>query len=162
MKLLGVTIFFVLSTWTHIAFAQTQIEADESAGDQYTKVDSELNVVYKKIIKILESPESDKGFLKKFKDAEKAWIKYRDAQLLALWPYANTDSAQELYGSILPQCWSEVMTDLTRIRLEELKAWYAEFNDEIEGDVCKSEIFGPIAKKITTPSNTYNKPNRRR
>ena len=156
---LRIVVAIVVTTLSHnSAKAQsTTLEDNDSAAHRFMRVDKELNVVYGKIVKILKEPGSSKYFLPRFKEAQQAWIKYRDAQMPALWPEGNKDSARWIYGSVFNLCWTNALTSLERIRLEELKAWYAEFSDQIEGDACFSEIFESIASKITTAPNEHNK-----
>src|SRR5215813_2126421 len=54
---------------------QTQLEMNECQGKEYRKADAELNAVYKQLMSKLD----DEGEKAALKNAQLAWIKFRDA-----------------------------------------------------------------------------------
>jgi uncharacterized protein YecT (DUF1311 family) len=96
----------------------------------YKSADAELNRVYQKI---LRDYKADLTFIKKLKNAQRAWLVYRDAELAALYP----DTAQGAYGSVNPMCRCNELQRLTEARTEELRRWITR---TIEGDVCAGSV----------------------
>lgn len=63
--------------------AQTQSAMNQDACAQYKQADQALNAAYNKILK---DYAKDPQFLAKLKQAQRAWIAFRDAQLEARFP----------------------------------------------------------------------------
>jgi uncharacterized protein YecT (DUF1311 family) len=112
------------------SFSQTQSEINEEAYNNYKKADKELNVVYQKI---LNDYKSDTAFLKNLKAAQKIWINFRDAEMLAKFP----DREPGYYGSIQPTCWSNYLQELTEERTKRLKVWLTGIE---EGNMCSGSV----------------------
>lgn len=110
-----------------ISTGQTQSDMNQKAFQEYEKTDKELNDVYKQI---LVKYKDDKLFISKLQKAELAWIKYRDAELEAIYP---EEDKFNYYGSVYPMCVNQIMTELTRQRIKELKLW---LKGICEGNVC--------------------------
>ena len=110
------TVAFAVISFSFLSHAQTQFEANETAQHAYQKADGELNAVYQKI---LVEYKSDTSFVKACRAAQRAWIKFRDAQLAMKFP----DEGSNYYGSMLPMCESLYLEELTRERIETLKEW---------------------------------------
>ncbi len=109
-------------------FAQTQVEMNDEAQENYIKADKELNQVYQQILK---EYKDDKVFINKLKIAQRSWIKFRDADMEAMYP----DEAEQ--GSVFPACWFMALESLTKERTEKLRIWL----DGIEeGDVCAGSV----------------------
>ena len=113
------------------AFAQTQMDIQDNACNDYKKANSELNSVYQKI---LSEYKNDKEFLVKLKKAQLAWISYRDAHIESVYP-AQDKKAQ--YGSMYETCLCTVQKDMTIQRTEMLKLWLKGIP---EGDVCTGSV----------------------
>jgi uncharacterized protein YecT (DUF1311 family) len=111
--------------------AQTQFELNSCAGAEYVGADAELNLVYKEV---LEKYKSDSKFIAKFRDAQRAWLKYRDAEFEAKFPHADET---RYYGSVFPMCASQYRARLTRERIIKLREW---LNGAEEGDVCAGSV----------------------
>lgn len=111
--------------------AETQLELNQCAGSDFQKADDELNALYKQI---LSEYADDPEFIQKFKDAQRAWIKFRDAEIEALFPHSKED---HYYGSVYPMCNRNRMTMLTNERIAQLKEWSEKTE---EGDVCSGSI----------------------
>jgi uncharacterized protein YecT (DUF1311 family) len=111
--------------------AQTQADMNQDACAQYKKADQSLNVTFAKVLK---DYAKDPQFLAKLRQAQRAWIAFRDAHLEARFPKADK---QAQYGSVYPTCRCNVLTELTQQRARELKTWA----DGIpEGDVCNGSV----------------------
>ena len=78
--------------------AQTQSAMNQHACAQYKQADHALNAAY---VKILKDYAKDAQFLAKLKQAQCAWVAFRDAQLEARFPKADKQSE---YGSAYPTC----------------------------------------------------------
>jgi len=110
-------------------FGQTQVEMNTKAKAKYEKVDKGLNQVYQKL---LQDYKSDTVFIKSMKEAQRQWIKFRDAQVKMKYPpYQDADE------SVLPMCRNYYLTELTNNRIKELKQW---IDGVEEGDVCSGSI----------------------
>ncbi|MFI2744348.1 lysozyme inhibitor LprI family protein [Zhouia sp. PK063] len=123
---------------TFQVFSQTQEEMNREAYGHYHKVDDELNAVY---AQILTSYKKDTLFIKNLKNAQRIWIKFRDAQLAMKYP----DYPDNRYGSIEPICRVSYLSELTQERINTLKEWL----DGIEeGETCSGSV-----KIKNTPSD---------
>ena len=109
---------------------QSQLEMNRCAAAEYQKADSGLNALYDRLIKTLEKDVSDahrennadqikysETGLNDLKEAERAWIQYRDLHCKA---------AEQRFegGSIRPLIWSGCMRQVTEHRIDELKGAY--------------------------------------
>jgi uncharacterized protein YecT (DUF1311 family) len=110
--------------------AQTQFDLNSCAGEEYAGADAELNRVYKAV---LEKYKGDSKFIEKFREAQRAWLKYRDAEFEAKFPYADAAHPFEYYGSVFPMCAAQFRAQLTRERIVKLRE---RLDDSEEGDVC--------------------------
>jgi uncharacterized protein YecT (DUF1311 family) len=92
-----------------------QAELNVCAGEALAKADGELNALYKEVARRLQDePMASKLLVA----AEKAWIAFRDAEC-AFRTWASAD------GSIHPMLAMQCREDLTRKRLDALKAYLA-------------------------------------
>src|SRR6267142_215159 len=120
MKLAIVTLFvsvlFVASAFGQGAKkapcsdANTQTEMNICAGKEYKAADATLNRVYQQLVAMLEPEEKAQ-----LKEAQTAWIKYRDA---------NCEFVADQYkgGSIRPMIHGLCLAGVTSNRTSELKA----------------------------------------
>src|SRR5713226_2446707 len=92
------------------SFAQTQAELNRDACATYKNADAEMNRTYKQI---LDKYLRETVFIEKLKAAQRAWIKFRDADLESLYPERDTLSA---YGSVNPMCRCIAVSELTQER----------------------------------------------
>src|ERR1043166_404805 len=92
------------------ASAQSQAEMNICAGKEYKPADAELNQVYQKLSSILNDEEKSQ-----LKEAENAWIRYRDL---------NCEFVADQYkgGSIRPMIHGLCLADVTRNRTAELRS----------------------------------------
>jgi uncharacterized protein YecT (DUF1311 family) len=95
--------------------AQSQPEMTAQSWAEFDKADKELNEVYQKVLK---SMDDDIG-RQKLVAAQKAWVKFRDAQ-------AELDADSERGGSLANQVMAISETDMTKARIAELKQYLAD------------------------------------
>ncbi len=102
-----VTIFM-----TVFCFAQSQQEMNQQAFKEYKKADAEMTRVYNKVQKILTSSTEKKLLL----DAQRAWIKYKEA---------HCKSVAEAYngGSMRPMIYAGCLQELTEERTKSLNEY---------------------------------------
>lgn len=125
--LLKVVICLVLGVITpaNAATAQSQREMNDAAGRELRAVEAEMNAALDRLFKLAEGkPRS----VAKLRDAQSAWLAFRDAHIKAYWPSEESGT----YGSVHPMCVAHELARLTRARLVELRA----MTDRVEGDVC--------------------------
>ena len=111
--------------------AETQVQMNQDACAVFAQADGELNAVYRRIL--AEYPTAPQ-FTDKLKNAQRAWVAFRDAHLEAVYPAPDK---QAEYGSAYPLCRCVALAELTRVRVEELKGW---LNGVPEGEVCRGSI----------------------
>lgn len=110
--------------------AITQSDLTICSRNRLKDADEELNRVYQTIRnKYAKNP----GFLRKLKSAQLAWIKFRDAEMDALFPVEDP----RYYGSAKPMCQADWLRKITQQRITELKRWLEPVE---EGDVCSGSI----------------------
>jgi len=108
--------------------AQTQRDLNDSAGNESAKAERELNATYQGILK---KYADDPAFIGRLRIAQRAWLKFRDAQLEMR--FLPSDQA----GSAKPMCYASYKVELTQARARELKVW---LDGVEEGDVCAGSI----------------------
>jgi uncharacterized protein YecT (DUF1311 family) len=99
---------------------------DQACGE-FKKADAELNVVYQQILK---TKAADTVFIKALREAQTAWLAFRDAHVKSIYP----DPSPVAYGSVTPMCRCGILQQLTAQRSRQLKALWIEGTQE--GDVC--------------------------
>jgi uncharacterized protein YecT (DUF1311 family) len=87
--------------------ANTQSEMNTCASQESARADSDLNLTYRKLLSKATTPDA----VQKIRDAERAWIAYRDATLEAAFPAKDK---QLEYGSIYPMEVNLLRAKLTR------------------------------------------------
>ncbi len=125
-----IILFAVISLLPCLAFAQSQAQTNESLCNSYKRADTELNSAYSQILNIYVK---EKEFVQRLKEAQRAWLLYRDAHVLAHFPSKKPGE----YGSVQPGCECEILLELTTARTKQLKEW---LDGTIEGDVCAGSI----------------------
>ena len=117
MKNIIIILLLALPT---MVFSQTQTEMNITAAKNYLKADKALNVMYQAVLK---KNAKDVAFIKAIKTAQKAWIVFRDAEMLAKYPHK--DEAM-YYGSMFGTLWNSDLETLTEKRTKELKEYLTE------------------------------------
>jgi uncharacterized protein YecT (DUF1311 family) len=126
------------------ASAQTQSDLTEQACIKFKNLDGELNRVYSQI---LASNAGDASFVRALREAQRAWITFRDAHVKSIYP----DPKPMAYGSVYPMCRCGILEQLTAQRTKELRERWVD--GTVEGDVCagsspiKRANFSPVRKK---------------
>lgn len=117
----------IVFLFTSIGFAQTQADMNNKAKSEFEKVDARLNQVYRKIVR---DYSDDTTFVRNLREAERLWVKFRDAQVEMKYP-------ADREGSVLPMCRYYYMSELTSERIKELEPW---ITGAQEGDDCAGTI----------------------
>ena len=112
-----------------VTYSQTNINND--ANQIYKDSDTELNELYKEILK---EYSTDTIFIQAFRTSQLNWIKFRDSKLKMKYPDRGSSG---WYGSIHPLCISNYLAELTESRTERLKVWITGIE---EGDVCSGTV----------------------
>jgi uncharacterized protein YecT (DUF1311 family) len=99
--------------------------------------DRALNKTYRSIIKKYADQPL---FVERLRVAQRAWLKFRDAQIAMRFPVAQQQDPKRDYGSVYPMCYGMYKAELTRQRTKELSLWLSGIE---EGDVCSGSIKRP-------------------
>ncbi len=91
------------------AEALTTVEMRECLNTHYTKVDGELNHVYRQVMSQLEKARQTK-----FRETQRAWVRLRDKS-------AEFEASAVEGGSMYPLVYLSTLTSLTEKRRDELK-----------------------------------------
>lgn len=97
----------------------TQAELNACAQQEYEQADAALNATWKEL---LESLDGQDTALAETRAAQRAWVKFRDAEVKAHFPLDEGEDARVTYGSMYPMSYNGVMTNLTQQRTEQLRA----------------------------------------
>lgn len=109
----------------------TQQEINQCSGLENQTADQALNKVYQAILK---QHANDKPFIDSLKQAQRAWLKWRDAEMLAIYPAREEPG---YYGSSFNGCWNDQLASMTRERTRQLKKW---LDGVEEGDMCSGSF----------------------
>lgn len=112
--------------------SKSQYDLNICGNKDLQEVDAELNALYQRI---LREYADDPKFIEKLKASQRAWVKFRDAEMEALFP--PHDEVPMYYGSVRPMCEANWLAILTKQRIEQLKKWADRAE---EGDVCSGSI----------------------
>ncbi|MCH9740839.1 MAG: DUF1311 domain-containing protein [Epsilonproteobacteria bacterium] len=97
----------------------TQIEMNQCAYEDFQKADKELNSVYKEL---RAKKKEDETYLKNLKTSQRAWIKFRDAELETIFSCEGGDTRM-CFGSMYGLLFNNAKTELTQQRVEQLKKY---------------------------------------
>lgn len=121
--------------------AGTQADLNDRAAQTAESAERALNETYHAILK----KYSDRPlFIRRLREAQRAWLKFRGAQLSMRFPAKAAANAQEEYGSVYPMCYAEYKSELTRQRTEDLQRW---LDGVQEGDVCAGSVKRAVKPK---------------
>jgi uncharacterized protein YecT (DUF1311 family) len=95
--------------------AKAQMEMNQCAGQEESRVDARMNEVYKQL---LAKAADDQSAVAKIKAAERAWVAYRDSYCDAMYP--AEDKRME-YGSIFPMDMALLRAKLTQQHIADLQ-----------------------------------------
>jgi uncharacterized protein YecT (DUF1311 family) len=97
------------------------MELNENAYEECSKTDKELNAVYQQI---RDMYSSNQKILAGLRESQLLWIKFRDAQVGAVFPMAPGGHMERGFGSMYPQMYYMLLTYLTQERIVQLKTIY--------------------------------------
>ena len=117
--------------------AQTQTELNDCAGNDLVKADKDLNITYQRILK---KYAKDALFVKRLKEAQRAWLAFRDAQIQMKFPTSSAAESTVQYGTVYPMCSASYKAELTEQRTKQLREWLTGIE---EGDVCAGSVKTP-------------------
>src|SRR5256885_10303883 len=91
------------------ANASSQADMNDCWGREYKAADATLNQVYRQLVALTDDEEKSQ-----LKEAQRAWLKYRDA---------NCDFVADQYkgGTMRPMIYAICLEDMTRNRTAELR-----------------------------------------
>jgi uncharacterized protein YecT (DUF1311 family) len=111
--------------------AKTQSELNDCTGQSAAEAERELNKTYQSILKkYTDQP----AFVGRMRLAQRAWLRFRDAQLEMRFPPSDQS------GSAEPMCYAQYKAELTAQRTQQLRPWLQGIE---EGDVCAGSIKRP-------------------
>ena len=108
-----VTFLIILLALEITSFGQSQMEMNQQAFRDYIKADAEMTVVYKKVLKKMTDSNQKQMLI----NAQRAWIKYKDAHCKAI---ANLYEG----GSMQPMVYSGCLAELTKERTKNLQTYF--------------------------------------
>ena len=112
-----------------VGHGQTQSEMNQAAILDLKSTEDELTRVYQKVIqRYAKGSEADLALVDKLRKAQRAWIKFRDAHIEAIFP-----SEGSRHFSARPMCAAMLQAGLTDARIKQLREWLDGLE---EGDVC--------------------------
>jgi len=130
--------FVVLLLMSSSCFAEeacldgpTQSDMNECTATRAQSADAELNEVYRQV---LDQYASDQNIVDALREAQRAWLVFRDAQMKAIFPGPNRIEA---YGSVFPMCHAMLLEEVTRERTKQLRVW---LDGVEEGEVCAGSV----------------------
>jgi uncharacterized protein YecT (DUF1311 family) len=114
--------------------AQSQAEMEQCSSADMNAAEKEMNLTYRAILKrYADRPV----FIQRLREAQRAWLRLRDAQMAMRFPIAAQENPRHEWGSAYPMCYAMYKAELTRRRTKELKEW----QDGVpEGDVCSGSV----------------------
>lgn len=123
--------------------AETQTEMNTGAYKEYEEIDKRLNNTYQKI---LSKYKNERLFIDKLKKSQRAWIKFRDFHIEALYPVSKNSDGRLIYGSVYPMCVSQELSTLTLDRIKQLSDWLEGSDENICSGSIKSDNKDPNKK----------------
>lgn len=103
-----------IDIWFETEMAKTEgvtVNIRNAQGEAYSRWDKELNRAYGELLSALKEPER-----KRVKEAQRAWIKYRDAETEWLW----SDAMYGQGGTLAPVVVSDIARGYVKQRVCEL------------------------------------------
>ena len=120
-----------------------------SGSEHLAQADVHLNASYKQIKKLYAS---DAQFLEKLKNSQRAWLKFRGAELDALFPHAKEDPSY--YGSIYNEARAEWAAVLEDERTTQLDKW-VKAATKCKDNFYLSAFMNPQQKTFGTAKKAY-------
>ncbi|ATA24195.1 hypothetical protein BIY26_00990 [Brenneria goodwinii] len=114
MKKAIIALLAILPTFQTLALdcdnAQTQLDMNQCANEEYKKADSELNTLYQDVLKRTSDEQTNL-----LKSAQNKWIEYRDSD-------CKFQTFQSKEGSIYPMVYAHCLANKTADRINEFKS----------------------------------------
>ena len=98
----------------------SQSEMNMCAADDFAAADKALNTVYRDV---LACSAGSPVFVGKLKEAQRQWIRFRDAELEARFPVGPGEVEGVLYGSMFPLFLYGAKSSLTNERATQLRTY---------------------------------------
>lgn len=98
-----------------------QSEMNQCAYDDLQKADKKLNETYQALIK----KSGDKTYIKKLRESQRAWVKFRDAELDAMFS-CEDDNVRVCWGSMIGMLHPIAKQELTEERTKRLQHYIDE------------------------------------
>ena len=114
-----------------LAYASSQPEMNKEAYEEFAKVETEMKEVLNEIENVYRA---DREFLVQLRKTQKAWGKFRNTHLDALFP---KEDKQGEYGTVYTMCYWMQMRAITHDRIKQLRVWLEGTDD---GDVCSGSV----------------------
>lgn len=134
MRAYQFVIFFLGIFITTPIMGQARFNLNNEASSEFQAADVEMNQVYKEILLLYKD---NAQFITNLRSAQRAWLKFRDAELEAHYPATSHENRRHLYGSFFPMCFANSKAVLTRSRTEQLRVWIKGVE---EGEVCAGSV----------------------
>ncbi len=99
------------------AAAQTQSEMSADACAARDVADADLNTTYRAALAATATPLARQ----RLRDAQRAWLRFRDAEVAALFPLASGSDPRVAYGSVYPMRLCGEQARLTEARTVQLR-----------------------------------------
>jgi uncharacterized protein YecT (DUF1311 family) len=109
-------LFLALFVLPMTLLSQTQMQMNKQAAEDYAKVDKELNLVYRQIMK---KYAKDTLFIEYMRAAQHRWIDFRDAEFKRFMPHFMQGNTY--YGTMYSLERSSFMEEMTADRVKTLK-----------------------------------------
>ena len=116
----------------------SQLQMDQCADYEYKEADAHLNKVYSKAMQYMtsdltqarskgneEQMKYEETAIASLKEAERAWLSYRDIQ-------CNAAAQQYQGGSMAPMIYSQCLTQITEHRTAEIKSIYEDGDRKLD------------------------------
>ena len=100
-----------------------QLELNFCAADDAEAADKELNTVYRAVIRLLEG---DTLAIQRLREAQRLWVKLRDADIEARYPVPDGEDYRMHYGSMYPLLVDSAKAETTRARTAWLRTHFLE------------------------------------
>jgi uncharacterized protein YecT (DUF1311 family) len=95
-----------------------QAEINACAGDDYRAADKKLNETWKILI---TKEKANKAYIKSLRIAQKAWLKFRDLEVKAMFACDMDNNMRVCWGSMYPMLHQSAMTEITETRTKRLQ-----------------------------------------
>lgn len=102
-----------------------QLEINQCALDDFEKADRTLNETYQSLIK---KRQADKTYIELLRQAQRAWIRFRDAELKAVFA-CDEEDVRICWGSMYNLLYLNAKTELTQARTRRLQRYIEQGRD---------------------------------